>query len=68
MPNIIAVDVDDYNFAFSLPGNKAGLLELESVFKPTNILKKLNIYLPTLNSIRKVCSKPDQVFAIETLL
>ena len=35
--------------------SEGGKLYLNSNIKPQNIVSKLGIYLPTLNSIRKVC-------------
>jgi hypothetical protein len=46
--------------------SEAGHLDLKIAMQPTNLAQKLNVYLPSLNSINKVC-KPDTVFNIDIL-
>ena len=39
--------------------SEAGSIQLSTAFKPQNVLGKLPLYLPTLNSLRKICSKSE---------
>lgn len=39
--------------------SEAGGLDLATALLPNKILNRLIVYLPTLNSIRKVCSKSE---------
>ncbi len=34
-------------------------LELQTSLVPYDVIKRLNLYLPTLDSVRKVCSKSE---------
>ena len=39
--------------------SEAGSIQLSTAIKPQNVLGKLSLYLPTLNSLRKICSKSE---------
>lgn len=48
--------------------SEGGAFHLASALAPQNITNKLSIYLPTLNSIRKVCSKSEDQEASLSIL
>jgi len=50
-----------------LPG-EGGRLEMTTELSPADPLGNLHIYLPTLHSLRLVCSKEEQVASLETML
>lgn len=50
-----------------IPG-EASALSLELGLKPYNALRRLHLYLPSVHSIRKVCSEKDLAVSLEKML
>lgn len=46
--------------------SEAGHLDLKLAIQPVNLLKKLHLYLPSFNSLNKVCAK-DTIFNTNVL-